>query len=260
MQQILSEPPVFGVHFKDENYYTGSLPCFYNTDNFHWTKEIEAQWETMRDEITGYLKSGGTLEGFTSPTSPGLSYPEAWKKIYFMNSLWLQWGNCRKLPVTWGILKKIPGVTLGAVLILEPKGRILPHSSESNINIRCHLGIKIPAPLPDCGMRVGSEESGWQQGKTVMFSDCHEHTVWNNTNETRIIVAFDVLQKQYDGQRTWLCANYLGALTLRSFDAYIPFRKILRGPVLKMLHKAVSFLWYVYLPVQKQAARLLTGI
>ncbi len=256
MQQISTEPPVFGVHYKEENYYTGSLPCFYNPEDFEWVKDIEAQWQTMRTEIVGFLQSGGKLDAFTSPTSPGLSYPEAWKKIYFMNSLWLQPANCRKLPITWGILQKIPGITLGAVLILEPNGRILPHSSESNINIRCHLGIKIPAGLPECGMRVGHQERGWQEGKTVMFSDCHEHTVWNNTTQTRIIVAFDVLQKQYDGQRVWLCANYLSALSLRAIDAYIPFRKWMPAFLLKAMHVMVSVLWCIYLPLQKRAVAL----
>lgn len=260
MQQIIQEPPVFGVHFKAENYYTGSLPCFYNTEDFAWVKEIEAQWQTMRAEILGFLQSGGKLDTFNSPSTPGLSYPNAWKKIYFMNSLWLHPANCCKLPVTWGILQKIPGITLGAVLILEPKGSIMPHSSESNINIRCHLGIKIPAGLPECGMRVGNEERGWQEGKTVMFSDCHHHTVWNNTNETRIIVAFDVLQKQYDGTRLWLCAQYLGALSVRSLDTYVPFRKFLPPILLRLMHMLVSVLWYVYLPVQKKKVAWFGGI
>jgi aspartyl/asparaginyl beta-hydroxylase (cupin superfamily) len=257
MQHISIEPAVFGLYFKEENYYTGSMPRYYDSSDFPWIKGIEEKWEIMRDEITGYLKSGDDLKGFTSPMSPGLSYPKAWKKIYFMNMLWLQFGNCRKLPITWGILKQIPGITLGAVLILEPKGHILPHVSESNINIRCHLGIKIPASLPKCGMRVGNEDRGWEEGKVLMFSDCYEHTAWNDSNEIRIIVAFDVLQKQYDGQRTWRCAQYLGALTLRSLDVYIPFRKKVPALLLKAIHNSISLFWFIYLPIQAKLEWLL---
>ena len=90
-----------------------------------------------------------------------------------------------------------------------------------------------------------------------MFSDCHLHTVWNHTSETRVIVAFDVLQSQYDRQRTWRCAQYLAALTLRSLDAYVPFRNKISSNGLRVLHNFISLLWWLYLPLQKMAAQIL---
>lgn len=245
-----TESPVFGIYFKNDNYYTGSLPYFDDTAKYSWVKNIESQWEVIRNEILAYISSGGSLDAFSSPTSPGLSRPDAWKKIYFMNSLWLHPANCRKLPQTWSIINKIPGITLGAVLILEPRGRILPHCSESNVNIRCHLGIKIPASLPQCGLQVGPEQRDWQEGKVIMFNDCHEHSVWNNTDETRIIVAFDILQPAFANRRVWLCAKYLSALSIRSLDVYIPFRKYLSTLSIKLIHTLIGALWYAYLPIQ----------
>jgi aspartyl/asparaginyl beta-hydroxylase (cupin superfamily) len=257
MQSKTFEPPVFSIDYKQENYYTGNLPYFQNSEDYPWLKNIENQWEVMRDEILDYIKSGKELQSFTSPTSPGLSSPLAWKKIYFMNFLWMQYSNCKKFPQTWSILKQIPGITLGGILILEPHSKILPHCSESNINIRCHLGIKIPADYPVCGIRVGKEERGWENGKTVLFSDCHEHTVWNDSDDIRIIVAFDVLKKEYDTHKKWMCALYLGVLTLRSLGTYFPFRKVTPVILVKPLHYLVSFGWYVYLHLQSLAESLL---
>jgi aspartyl/asparaginyl beta-hydroxylase (cupin superfamily) len=251
MQHIPLEAPVFGIHFPEDNYYKGSLPCFYNREDFPVARYVEQNWETMREEIIGFLNSGKVLEGSTSANSPGLSHPDAWKRMYFMNSMWLQPDNCRKLPKTWNILKQIPGVTLGAVLILDPHSCIHPHSSESNINIRCHVGIKIPGSLPECGIRVGTEEHNWKDGQVLMFSDCHEHTVWNNSSENRIIVAFDILHRQYDSNRRWLCSKYLGALTIRSLDAYVPFRKRIPAVLLNLMHWAISLVWFFYLLFQR---------
>ncbi len=250
MQRAGNEPAVFGIHYKEDDYYHGGQPGFIDTAEFGWVKEVETQWKIMRDEIVSFLGSGGELKKFTSPTSPGLSYPDAWKKIYFMNSGWLQPANCKKLPKTWNIIRQIPGVTMGAVLILEPNGSILPHSSESNINIRCHLGIKIPAGLPQCGIEIKGEKRGWEEGKVIMFNDCHRHMVWNETSDSRVVVAFDILQPRFANRRTWYCALYLGALSVRSLDVYIPLKKYLPGSLMKIFHYPVSLGWYVYLQMQ----------
>lgn len=241
------EKPIFLL--KDTS-YKGSHPCFYKPENFDWVSEVENKWEVIRDEITQYLQSGNNIEGRSTYVPPDMSSPTGWKNMYFMNFKWIQYGNCKKLPKTWSILKDIPGVTFAAVGILDPGASVLPHFGETNTNIRCHLGIKIPGQLPECGIRVGDEKQGWKEGKVLMFSDCHNHTTWNNTNETRIVVGFDIMKKEYAEQSTWMCAQFLGAQSLRFFDSYIPF--MLKTPtlLLSMLHKIFSAIWYVYLPIQ----------
>ena len=32
----------------------------------------------------------------------------------------------------------------------------------------------------------------WQTGKALIFDDCYEHSVWNKTNEERVILLFDI--------------------------------------------------------------------
>jgi aspartyl/asparaginyl beta-hydroxylase (cupin superfamily) len=259
MQNFAPEPAVFGIHYKEDDYYKGSFPRFYDTGSFEEVKAVEEKWEIIRDEIFAYLNAGHDLKTFSSPTSPGASAPDAWKKMYFMNCLWMHFDNCRKLPKTWNILRQIPGVTLGAVLILAPGGYLEAHSSESNINIRCHLGIRIPAPYPVLGIKVGPEERGWEDGKVIMFSDCHRHTVWNNSNENRVIVAFDILHQQYRNRGVWLCSKYLAALSIRALDATMHVRNKIPATFLRLFHNAVAIGWYLYVNVQAKTQFLFTS-
>ena len=37
-------------------------------------------------------------------------------------------------------------------------------------------------------MRVGGETVGWSEGGTLLFDDTYEHEVWNDTDETRIVL------------------------------------------------------------------------
>jgi hypothetical protein len=31
-----------------------------------------------------------------------------------------------------------------------------------------HLGLVVPAPLPACGLKVGREGRGWEEGKALL--------------------------------------------------------------------------------------------
>lgn len=241
------ERPIFLLKDKP---YVGTHPCFYKPEDFAWVKTVESKWEIIRDEIQTYLNSGNSIEGLSTYVPPDMSSPTGWKNMYFMNFLWIQYANCKKLPKTWQILSEIPGVTFAAVGILEPGASVLPHYGETNTNIRCHLGIEIPGQLPACGIRVGNEKQSWHEGKVLMFSDCHNHTTWNNTGKRRIVVGFDIMKEEYKKKTTWMCAQFLGAQSLRFFDSYIPFMQ--KGPLwlLKILLFFFSAIWYVYLPIQ----------
>lgn len=43
-------------------------------------------------------------------------------------------------------------------------------------------------------MRIQNDYVYWKEGKAVVFYDTCEHEVWNNTNETRVILLLDVIR------------------------------------------------------------------
>ena len=132
--------------------------------------------------------------------------------------MWQYHNNCRRFPKTYALLKSIPNLTFAEFTVLEPHSRVLPHIGETNTTIRGHLGISIPAKLPHADIRVGNEERIWEEGKVVIFSDCHRHTVWNDTNERRFVLVFDITRKEFASRKYWVNAQSLAALKIKFID------------------------------------------
>jgi len=73
--------------------------------------------------------------------------------------------------------------------LLRPGPHIAPHSGLINICLIVHL----PLIAPDtCSFQVGNETRTWIEGKTCLFDDTIEHEAWNESDETRIILLFEI--------------------------------------------------------------------
>eukprot|EP01037_Dinobryon_pediforme_P029430 gene29430-33066_t len=44
----------------------------------------------------------------------------------------------------------------------------------------------------DLGIRIADKTVRWQEGEPIFFDDCYDHEVWNKTNESRVILLFDL--------------------------------------------------------------------
>lgn len=238
-------------YFIFEESYTGNHEYFYNSDEYPEIKELEAHWQVIAQEVLGII-TDSELRKMSNINPPHLSNPNAWRNIYFYNFGWQTHKNCNRFPLTFALISKIPNLILCGVTVLEPNSKVLPHNGETNTTIRCHLGLKIPAPYPTCGVRVGNKERGWKEGRTLMFSDAHYHTTWNDSNEKRYILVFDIVRKEYAEKRHSICANSLGALTLKYLYSLNPKIKNLPPFIIKIAHKCFTIFWYLYLPVQQK--------
>ncbi len=247
------EPPLFFLDEQDT--YAGNAPYFYNKDKYDWVNTLEKNYHIILEEFSPYIKGEKELES-TSINPPYLSSKDAWQNVYFWNFMWKKHKNCKRFPKTYQLLKSIPNLTFAEVTALKPNARILPHIGETNITIRGHLGLKIPGAFPDLGIQVGDEKRGWEEGKVVLFSDAHRHTVWNDTEEKRFVLVFDVLKDEYAKHKYWMNAQCLGALTIKFFDEHINLFKKLPNFLLNFFHKFFSILWYIYLPVQRNISFL----
>ncbi len=237
--------------FLREESYTGNHDFFYRSEDFPDVRILEDNWKIIRDEVLGEITQE-ELDGIKNLNPPYLSHPDAWKNIYFYNFGWKKHANCRRFAKTHSLIKRIPNLTFGGITVLEPRSRVLPHNGETNTIIRCHLGLKIPAPLPVCGVRVGEQEQSWIEGKVMMFSDAHYHTTWNESDEQRFVLVFDIVRQEYQHKKTWVCAQSLGALSLKYFYSSTPALKQLPMPILNTIHFTFSTFWYLYLPFQNR--------
>ena len=75
--------------------------------------------------------------------------------------------------------------------ILKPTPQILPHKGYTKMVLRCHLPLIVPAGEL-CGLRVGNEIKHWKEGELLIFDDSFEHEAWNNSDENRIVLMFDI--------------------------------------------------------------------
>ena len=97
--------------------------------------------------------------------------------------------NC---PETCKIISQLDDVHVAMFSILEPGKVIIPHKGPSTACLRYHLGLKIPKDNDNCYIMVNDEKFIWKEGEGMIFDDTYVHSVYNNTNETRIILFIDI--------------------------------------------------------------------
>ena len=75
--------------------------------------------------------------------------------------------------------------------ILEPGKHLPPHRGPYNGVLRLHLGLIVPEPREQLGIRVDNEIYRWREGEAVIFDDAYEHEAWNGTPHTRVVLFVD---------------------------------------------------------------------
>ena len=66
--------------------------------------------------------------------------------------------------------------------ILAPGKHLPPHRGPYKGVMRYHLGLLIPEPAEQCGIRVDTETRHWAEGESMIFDDTFEHEAWNDTD------------------------------------------------------------------------------
>ena len=208
--------------------FKGDEPFFYDTKDFPWVERIESQWQVVRDEMmTLTQEHSDRLVPYANHAMT--SKPNKWKTFGFQFWTIESRENCGKCPKTWELIQSIPNSIAGSFNLLEGSSTIKPHRGDTNAIIRCHLGLDVPAPLPECGFRVGDETRSWENGKLLMFCDAQPHTAWNNTKEKRYILLFDVMRPEYARRTKQVSSNVLAAIYLEIAYQRYAFLKRFRG-------------------------------
>lgn len=91
------------------------------------------------------------------------------------------------------MLEEIPNLLCGWFSILEPKKSIKAHSGRYRGFLRYHIAFKVPADAPP-KLRVKDESYEWKERESVLFDDRHEHEVYNESADYRIVLIVDVMR------------------------------------------------------------------
>jgi aspartyl/asparaginyl beta-hydroxylase (cupin superfamily) len=96
--------------------------------------------------------------------------------------------------------------------LLKAGAHIRPHHGLFNYRLICHLPLIVP---DGCSLRVGNHERRWRKGEMLIFDDSMEHEAWNRSDETRVILLFEIWRPEIgDEDRR--------ALTLLLESSHIP--------------------------------------
>ena len=233
--------------------YDGSEPAFYNPGDFEWTKELKSNWQTILEEFQPWINDidKGELKPYYNDE---IQFPpQKWKTIGLMF-----WGKKNKknwnlFPKTTKLMSTIPGLVGVSLSLLEAGAEIKPHGGETNGIIRCHLGLKIPESLPNCGFKVLEEQRSWQDGELIMFTDAHQHTAWNKTNENRFILLFDIIKPEFKNRKNEICRSVLAMLSMDFIARKFDLKFIYDAPKKRQLFifKIFKLIWWFYLPIHK---------
>jgi aspartate beta-hydroxylase len=187
-----------GLHFP-------FLPAdeFFERSHFPWMAEVEAQTDIIRDELEALIGEG--LPGLSpyvsmDPGTPANKWSPLDKSLdwgaYF---LWHQGERkaeaCDRCPRTAAILTQVPQAEMprraptAFFSLLRPRTRLPAHTGVSNARTIIHLPLIVP---PGCGFRVGGETREWKVGEAFAFDDTIEHEAWNDSDQLRAVLIFDV--------------------------------------------------------------------
>lgn len=176
---------------------------FFDRDFFPWFAELEAATPAIRAEFLDLLEKGD--EGFAPYVQNPSGMPQnIWSELDHSErwSAYFLWkfgkridAHCARCPKTAETVEKLPladqhnRAPTVFFSLLHPKTRIPPHTGVTNARTIIHLGLVIPE---GCGFRVGGETREWREGEAFAFDDTIEHEAWNDSDQLRAVLIFDI--------------------------------------------------------------------
>jgi beta-hydroxylase len=171
-------------------------PPIYDNAVFPWTKTIERDWREIRAELDRVLTRKDELPGFHELATDvaSISQDSGWKTFVLAGYGFRSDNNIEMCPRTWAACQNIPGLTTVMFSILEPGKHLPPHRGPYNGVLRLHLGLIVPEPREQLGIRVDRNIYRWKEGEAVIFDDAYEHEAWNKTPHTRVVLFVDFIK------------------------------------------------------------------
>lgn len=169
---------------------------FFPNDRFPWIAEVEASWTTIRDELERVLEDREGLPNFQdiSKDQIEITDDDRWKTLFLYGYGFEAKLGVELCPRTAALMRQIPGMTTAMFSILYPRKHILDHRGPYKGVLRYHLGLIVPRDAQACRIRVGEDIRHWEEGQSMVFDDTYNHEVWNDTDETRVVLFVDVLR------------------------------------------------------------------
>ncbi|MHB8528723.1 MAG: aspartyl/asparaginyl beta-hydroxylase domain-containing protein [Caulobacteraceae bacterium] len=205
-------------------FYFPELPQrqFYERGEFPWLTELEAKTDTIRDELSGVIHDDHALRPYvrSDATRPPKEFGDLrdsrdWSAFFLIEDGAVVADAAARCPRTMEALSAVPlaqtpGRTPSVLFsLLRPKTRIPPHTGMINTRLICHLPLIVPG---GCALRVGNEVRPWIKGEALIFDDTIEHEAWNDSDELRVVLLFDIWRPELSPAERGLVSALLTAV------------------------------------------------
>jgi len=183
-------------------YYFPELPNvqFYEREQFPWFDEVEAETDAIRAELLEVMRTPGAFSPYVTghanrprKDEQGMLNNPDWSALFLWKNGEPVPANLERCPSVMRALRNAPLATVGTRLI-------------------CHLPLIVPGK---CRLRVGNETREWVTGKAWAFDDSIDHEAWNDSDQTRVILLFDVWRPELTAAERTLVTQLFEAI-----DAY----------------------------------------
>jgi beta-hydroxylase len=169
---------------------------FFPLERFPWVEHIEQNTAVIREEVERLLDDREDLPNFQdiSKDQIEITDDDRWKTLFLYGYGFTAELGVELMPRTAALMREIPGMTTAMISILSPRKHILDHRGPYKGVLRYHLGLIVPADAESCRIRVGDDIRHWEEGSSLLFDDTFNHEVWNDTDETRVVLFVDILR------------------------------------------------------------------
>jgi aspartyl/asparaginyl beta-hydroxylase (cupin superfamily) len=207
-----------------EGLYYPFLPAdeFFDRRHFPWMPDVESATDKIRKELKALLDDPGEAlrpyvrmdKGLPDNKWSPLDHSLDWSACFLWEYGQPNQAVLDRCPATAAALAGLPYARIpdrapsAFFSILQPRTRIPAHTGVTNTRSIVHLPLIVPA---GCGFRVGGETREWKEGQAFVFDDTIEHEAWNESDEMRAVLIFDVWNPHLSVREQKLVARYFTA-------------------------------------------------
>ncbi len=196
---------------------------FLDQSLFPWIETLEAATPLIIDEARHVLAMPNEAAFEPYVANPAGTPANQWQELDHKTD----WGafflwkhgkridvNCTACPNTALALEQAPLVSLDGrapnafFSLLKPYTKIPAHTGVTNARLTVHLPLIVPK---GCGFRVGGETREWVPGEAWVFDDTINHEAWNDSDEPRVILIFDIWHPLLDAEERAFFTHLLSA-------------------------------------------------
>jgi aspartyl/asparaginyl beta-hydroxylase (cupin superfamily) len=187
VKRVSAIPSPYTNNLQRPYFFIPGVPSktFYDNDDFEWIRPLESSFGIVKEELLSLLKSES--KEFKQYKTEFANLLEGWNTFNFFIHGQRVEENCKRCPKTVALLESLPRFEKQHIMFsaLNPHAHLPAHYGPMNGILRAHLPLIVPK---GCRIRVGNDVRTWEEGKVLVFDDSYNHEVWNDSDQTRIVL------------------------------------------------------------------------